>query len=91
MKKKTTSFGAPDQQIQIGNHENQPFCEHAMKCVSEPLLKMYMEVYMYKPDETPLGGLPERIRGCLGAATSKLDRCEWQVSGLFVYAILMET
>ena len=21
---------------------------------------------MYKPDETPLGGLPERIRGCLG-------------------------
>lgn len=36
--------------------------EHATSHASTPLLEMYTMVYT--PDETPLRGLPDQIRGC---------------------------
>lgn len=46
----------------ITNLEYEPFCEHATSHASTPLLEMYTMVYT--PDETPLRGLPDQIRGC---------------------------
>ena len=41
-----------------------PAGEHATSHASTPLLEMYSMVYA--PDETPLRGLPDQIRGCRG-------------------------
>ena len=55
--------------------------EHATSHASTPLLEMYTMVYT--PDETPLPGLPDQIRGCRGGLADRRigGLVCWRVSG----------